>query len=494
MGNWDIAISDKYWHDTYLESTEMITRSGVGVEGAPDDPPRFRGYPGIRLCPLPQRIPDAIGSLADAFLDRPPRITDPGVIEGHTLGTLLYYGYGLARVDMGPVSGWPYHRTVPSARCFYPTELYLWLPDGPDFAAGVYHYDQLHHALVPLRDGDHRELIGDAVDADLAGASAVLILTSHLWKTAFRYRDYAFRLCTQEAGMVAGNLLMVASALGLTGAVHFRFLDEVLDRLVCLTEGEEQPLAVLPLHAAKEKAEPASLLAGLAERRARLRTVPADLGLAGATYEMAVNSRIGDLGELQPIAAAPGPDLARALRERNSGGTFFKPTNEPVDAEVLHRLADAMLPYRSDTGSAPMCRLYVIVQHVTGVEPGVYRLPDMDRVTDLQPDRLGLGLGPPVMDMRSVNVLCYPVSDRREMTTRFGNRGFGVANADAGVVTQRLCVLAGAAGLAARPVNGYHVPAVQNLLGITDPALLPMFQVGIGHRNITAQYEMPIIF
>src|SRR5438034_1152485 len=49
-------------------------------------------------------------------------------IPYESLSTLLYYTYGFSRHDEGEGASWPFHRFVASARCLFPTELYLWLP------------------------------------------------------------------------------------------------------------------------------------------------------------------------------------------------------------------------------------------------------------------------------------------------------------------------------------------------------------------------------
>jgi hypothetical protein len=166
-----------------------------------------------------------------------------------------------------------------------------------------------------------------------------------------------------------------------------------------------------------------------------------------------------------------------------------------MSAAGFERMALAASPYRSDIGRAPLCEVHLVAQHVSDVAPGVYRPPGPSMVAELPAEGIrAQGLGPPVVDMTTVNALCYLVTDREQAIARFGNRGFRIANADAGIVAQRLCVLAGAAGLAARPINGYQVPEVQRLLGITDPVRTPMFQIAVGHRTASAQYEMPIVF
>src|SRR5699024_10194385 len=80
------------------------------------------------------------------------------------------------------------------------------------------------------------------------GAKYVLFLTSMFWKNAFRYRHYSYRLCSQAAGLVAGNVLAVAQALGLGTRVHHQCLDEPLNRLLGLSPGTESVMSLISLH------------------------------------------------------------------------------------------------------------------------------------------------------------------------------------------------------------------------------------------------------
>src|SRR5699024_12194458 len=102
--------------------------------------------------------------------------------------------------------------------------------------------------LVLLREGDWGGLVQQASRTRTDGAKYVLFLTSMFWKNAFRYRHYSYRLCSQEAGLVAGNVLAVAQALGLRTRVHYQFLDEPLSRLLGLSPGTESVMSLITLH------------------------------------------------------------------------------------------------------------------------------------------------------------------------------------------------------------------------------------------------------
>ncbi|MEJ3653463.1 SagB family peptide dehydrogenase [Actinomycetes bacterium KLBMP 9759] len=521
MANRDTAIAETYWHDTMYDTVAVLGR-GTGQEGSADEPAKFKSYPGRAGYRLPQRLPRTLGTVGAALGADTARRADLG--DAAELGTLLYYGYGLSRVDVGPVAGWPYHRTVPSARCFYPTELYLVVGPDQQVPAGVYHYDQAHHRLVELRRGDHRGHLAAATGRAGTDAPVLAVATSHFWKTAFRYRHYAYRLCSQEAGMVVGNLQMTAAAMGVPARVHYQFLDAAVDHLLGLPAGEERAMAVLAF-GAPGSGGPGSgatdgprwtghvddLVAALPAVHAPSRTVAADLSLASSAYELDANSVLTDSADLVARWPEPAPapaaseagevlssELVHALRSRHSGGTLFRPSGEPMPVEALTAvLTQAARPYVGDLGAAPHSAVYALAQRVDGLDPGAYRseraaLRHVDGLPEGRLDRQVIN-GPAVVDLTSTNAVAYVVTDRKLATDVLGNRGYRIANMDAGVVGQRLCVLAAAAGLAARPFNGYLTDAVQRLLHLEETAT-PMFQIAFGRRVPSAQYEMPIVF
>src|SRR6266568_2234144 len=114
-------------------------------------------------------------------------VSEPVALDLKTLSTLLYYTYGFSRHDEGLGVAWPFHRFVASARCFFPTELYLWLPSTEHIPAGIYHYDNLHHSLALLRQGEYGDFLAQALDTKLDNCLCVLLISALFWKNAFHY-------------------------------------------------------------------------------------------------------------------------------------------------------------------------------------------------------------------------------------------------------------------------------------------------------------------
>jgi SagB-type dehydrogenase family enzyme len=514
-----------YWHDAIYDPAGTLLdglEHRAIKEGDPREPLKFKAYRGLPRLALPPpeltlRTPCQPATIGRRF--------DTGAVS-----TLLYHAYGVNRHDPEPGS-WPYHRTVPSARCFHPTELYLVLP------TGVHYYDPMHHALVLLRDGDHRPLVAAAVGAGLADAAAVVLLSSLFWKTAFRYRDYAYRLCTQEAGMVAGNVLLAASALGHDTHVHLLFRDDPLNRLLGLAEPEENVLSVLALHQQRRNGA----------RPAPPRPDPTPHGATGAptrldvvhlrpsAYDPAVvpvltrisraslltgAGRVGHATLTGPDDSGPGPtalaapgrdaeeslDLAAALRDRDSGGRHldFRPAEAP--AEAVWRIARAVArPYPTDVvapDARPPCRCYLVVHRVSDIAPGIYRVApdgsalDPVRVGPVTDDLCVISGHPalPNVNVAHASLVALLVAPWRAATDRFGPRSFRILNQVAGIAAQRICVLSAASGLTARVHNGYAARAAEAALGLPGSGATVVFQILVGPGRPDPTLRLPVVF
>lgn len=520
------TVGERYWRDSLHDFEAMIARTG---DAEASGPARFKPYRGRPRHPLGE-IPYVLGAVRGS---RSREWT--GGVEG--LSALLYYTGGLTRTELGPAARWPYHRAVPSARCLFPTEVYCCIPGGSSIPAGVYAYDPAHHALVSLRQGDHRAVLAEATGADLSGARLVLVLTSIFWRTAFRYGDYAYRLCTQEAGLTAGNALLVAGVLGLRGRIHHRFRDESIARLLGLRRSRESAMSVVALYGSavpdlapakacppgpdldepgpdledpQPEAEKATAIdvrrcAALLEMDAASTAVVNPAARPPGTLASPAPRLLGGLenpaarlpGALDDPAPrlSPGPELAHALRRRQSGAPMFIPTLRPVARSTVDRILRHVLePHASDAvpdGCPPpiTCHLWAIT--VTGLTAGIYRLADgaLEPVAGATPQA---GATPaPNVYYRTANAVAFLTGDRAAALEAFGDRSFRILNQEAGVVAQRICVMSAAEGLAARIHNGYSAAAVARMMRL-PAGHEPLFQIVIGTAAPCERYLMPI--
>lgn len=498
---------ERFWQRSLHQLPAMPPANGL------EQPAAFKSFPGRLRHPLPP-APRIIGNLRSSFHafragapeagPQAPRRLDPAGVSA-----LLHHTCGIARQELGPRAEWPYHRMVPSARCLFPTELHCWIPSTDGLPGGIHVYDPAHHALVPVRRGDVFDALNDAVAADLDGATCVLALSSVFARTAFRYGSYAYRLCTQEAGLVAGNALLVAGSLGMQGQVHYQFQAEALERLLGVRWPDEGVMSVVAMYPWQ----------GAGRRRVRLLRAPTGpdrIDLAPAAVVPPLDRReCADLIELDAAGRAPGgpallstraeppppgdggPDaeLAETLRRRWSGSPTFAPVARSLPSAAINRIARyALDAHGSDVvaeGAAPPVDCYLWMVAVDGAEPGVYQLSGGLLWWHGPADTLAAALPTTNVDHRSANALVYLVVDAVAASDTLGDRSFRILHQEAGIVAQRICVAAATESLAARIHNGYPAGDVGRALGIA-PGLEVVFQIVLGTARPGDQYRMPV--
>jgi SagB-type dehydrogenase family enzyme len=204
-------------------------------------------HAGLPSVTLPEvHLPDT--SLAEVLLARRSQNTfEPGAIGLDSLSTLLASGYGVTHHGVvshdAPV--FP-HRTVPSGGGLYPLELYVLALDVDDLSPGTYHYHPLRHRLELIHEGSPRTALEPALVLDsFLAASAAIVISGVFWRSRFKYGLRGYRFTLLEAGHVAQNLVLAATALGLQSCLCGGFYERRLDPLLELDGVEESSLVVV---------------------------------------------------------------------------------------------------------------------------------------------------------------------------------------------------------------------------------------------------------
>ena len=159
----------------------------------------------------------------------------PTALSTGELGQLAWAAQGVS----DPREGF---RTSPSAGALYPLELYFVT------GTGMLHYVPARHSFEPHSDRDLRpELSRAALDQEaVRSAPCAVVITSVTERTRKKYGERAARYVALEAGHVAENLLLQATARGLV-AVPIGAMDgEAVGRVLGLGPAEE-PLYVLAI-------------------------------------------------------------------------------------------------------------------------------------------------------------------------------------------------------------------------------------------------------
>jgi SagB-type dehydrogenase family enzyme len=234
---------------------------------------KWRRLPGARVQAVVEFTPTELRAMARAFrhyrlhphiaLPPPDTWPEPGltfdeVVEARRSGRdfsdapidlaglakMLHQAVGITgQFDAGHGIVRPL-RAAPSAGGLYPTELYLVVHRVAGLEPGLYHYNVPQHAVALLSAGD----VSDAVCAAFAGqesargASFVVIIAGIMGRTRRKYGERGYRYVLMEAGHLAQNLLLSATALGYAAFTTGGFFDEYLNALLRLDGIDETVL------------------------------------------------------------------------------------------------------------------------------------------------------------------------------------------------------------------------------------------------------------
>lgn len=139
-------------------------------------------------------------------------------------------------------------RTAPSAGALYPIEVYFVAGKVEGLSAGVYKYKPEEHELLKIVDGDKRNELCDAAlgQAWVREAPAVIVISALFERTTEKYGQRGERYVYMEAGHVAQNISLQATALNL-GTVTVGAFDDEQVKKVLEIPAKEEPLYLMPV-------------------------------------------------------------------------------------------------------------------------------------------------------------------------------------------------------------------------------------------------------
>ncbi len=424
----------------------------------------------------------------------------PGAPDRETLATLCHAASGVVRVGERDGEPIPF-RAASCTGKLYHVDAYLITGDLPGLAAGVYHFDPRGFGLDVLRHGDYRGVLERATGgyAGVAEAPVTVVATSTWWRNAWKYRERTYRHAFWDSGTLLANLLAAADALDHRAEVVAGFADDPVVDLLGLDPDEEAPLELVPIGAGSQVPEAptvdpidpetvpyspetvdyplipetwrASRLADGEAARDWRESVPAAVGT--------VPGGDGERVPLDPVDHETGSarPLYDAIRRRRSCRAFAdRPLSRRKLGTVLDR-ATRGIPGDWNGGIAPGSRhtgndpdgerggdadqrgdgdadqrgdgtaglqfndVYVLATDVEGVPTGAYQFHPgeaaLERVGDASRDDMThLALGQGWAGDAHVNVYCTTDLDR--VVDALGNRGYRLAQLEAGIVLGRL--------------------------------------------------------
>lgn len=171
------------------------------------------------------------------------------------ISQILWAAQGFTRERKDPPTRWnPKYewqgglRTAPSAGALYPMEIYLLAGKVDGLPVGLYRYVPKNNALSRVTADDKRKDLCQAalMQPQVEKAPAVILMTGVYERTSYKYGQRAERYVHMEAGSIAENVYLQATALGIGTVLIGAFNDAEVKKVMALP-ADEAPLIIMPL-------------------------------------------------------------------------------------------------------------------------------------------------------------------------------------------------------------------------------------------------------
>jgi SagB-type dehydrogenase family enzyme len=474
--NADARIA-RAFHDSTAHSPASVRASGHVLDWDIKPFP-FKVYPDLTPLPLPRDVePVAVDALAALGAEAPP---PPAGLTLERVAALLYFSAGVTKKKTYPGGGEVLFRAAASTGALYQTEVYLAAGEVDGLAPGLYHFCPGDFALRRLREGDVRAaLAGAAADPSLAGRAASIALSAIYWRNTWKYQARGYRHLFWDSGTMLANLLAVAGALGAEPRMVTGFVDREVNALLGLDADREAALELVALGPSGAPAAPAAL-EPLAHRVMPLSSREVDYPLLreiqrASALDSAAAVRAWRAAPAPPPRSPRGPVMALPEPHRSAGrtlgdtiqhrGSTRRFSHAPIDTRQLSTaLWWSTRPVETDVPSG-LVDPYLIVHAVTGVAPGAYRYwPDAHGLELLsrgasRRDSADLALEQPLGgDAAAVIYFLAPLG---ALLAAYGDRGYRLANLEAGLVGGRAYLAAYAQRIGATGLTFYDGDVVR---------------------------------
>jgi len=240
----------------------LATKKGVlpagGLEGdavlrlATDG--KYRAYPAAPRIAVSQSTPERLRTFHELTRSR--------------RSSRDYRGLGLSRNDFdallhtacGVTGAMPWEgrevrlRAYPSSGALYAVEIYPVIFRVEGLEPAVYHYRAVENALELVKPSlDPAHIIGAALPVErqmVAGAAVLFSLSGCFPRHERKYGEGGYRMLVAETGHISQNLILAATALGLSARPFGGVFDDLLNHELGLDTAQEQVLlSVLVGHA-----------------------------------------------------------------------------------------------------------------------------------------------------------------------------------------------------------------------------------------------------
>lgn len=481
-----------------------------------DAPLPYKLYRGLPVIPLSLEVPLTLKGMEENV--------NPDLRK---IGHFLWYVFGLTQFSESMMNSdqavdlmHSKRRFVPSGGALYPNELYVYLKI-ENLPTGVYHYDVAHHRLVLLREGNFDSYISRALGnrCDISDCFGTVFISTMFWKNFFKYNNFAYRLQGLDTGVLIGQLLEVAKCFDFASCVYFQFLDRAINHLLGLSEQEESVYAVIPLSAESTSCFNRSNINGddsateLCQELSAIQsthyvqsrrviefpklTKMNEVSMLESTksFWQIKEEQINCEGQTQtvtlPYVKRLSYDLASVCRKRFSPDIDFV-LGKVSQIQLASLLKGAMdsFSYQNDLDGVqekqkPRVSIYGFLYNVEGIPNGAYHYDSSThalRQVKLGDQRLQLqhGLSGDNVNLFQVPLCLHVAGDKSYFKTEMGYRGYRIQQMEAGMLVQRILLVASALGFGGHPLLGFDVNVCDEIYNLNPQGKTSLIQIPTG--------------
>ncbi len=493
-------MDSKQYHNLTSYKRDKIPSHMLDWE---NQPMTFKTYPGIEPILLPKDVRFRDERFSDVIKRscRGNKTGSPGIVD---LSMILLLAYSItARGVHG--NDYHYYRSVASAGALYPTEVYVATHDIGSLQNGIYHFSIAQHALTPLREKDVTQYIATSLnDPPRNQASLVFIFTSIFFRSAWKYRDRAYRYHLLDTGHLIENLTVALKFQGLHYRLSWDFDDTRLNHLLGLDDKKEVSLAVCHVSGSKVmKKDPEGK--DLPELGAFFREAskvsnkeleyPAicDIHNAGVVKKtvltLAQEKGRPDFaggqttGKDAPDAWPATLNCQEAFFQRRSSRNFV-PRALPYNclSFLLECIYMTVIEHDSDPEQVTGTSVGVIIENAEGCKSGFYLVDDSGTSLQmLQQGRLSNLIARICLDqnwLANAAVQFLFMADLEKVDQYWGPRGYRYVMMNAGRLGERLYLAAAAMGLGCCGIGAFYDGEVSKLMDLKGSSLLYLVALG----------------
>ena len=376
--------------------------------------------PGLPRVDLPRSWPPVTTPATAVLAGRGARA--PSAPDLPSLARLLHLSAGVVRATEKRGRRWLF-RAAGSAGGRAPYELYVSARGVDGLDDGVHWYDPAGHALM-------------RVGPPAGGDATTLVVTGVPWRTGWKYAERGFRHIYWDSGTMLAQTLALAESAGLQPRLWTTFPDADVTRLVGADGTHEFAVALVAL----DEGRPAIAPQGEAATGAVDAAPPLEFPLVTRAQRAGDGDRLGDPWPAAASLDTEPPasrDLDEVILTRGSTRRMDAAATIPRDVfdwVVALGLRGTRLPH------------FIAVHGVDGMDPGLYRWPDLARPLRHEPMREEMLRFCWDQDLgRDAAFVVVGAAD----TTVLDDRGYREAQLGAGLVEGRLHLAAYALGIGA---------------------------------------------